>query len=91
MQLHAIALWDTCQDGGICAELADQAEQRRQTAMTAERRPDCVHLCGVDLMSTSDCLRFFADYSPVSVEWLNDTSCECCQVRLLLFVGVAPS
>ena len=72
----------------MCAELADQAEQRRQTAITAERRPDCVHLCGVDLMSTADCLHFFADYGPVSVEWLNDTSCECPQVYLQLFLGV---
>ncbi len=58
------------------AELADQAEQRRQTALTAERRPDTVHLRGVDLMSTTDCLHFFEGYSPASVEWLNDTSCE---------------
>ncbi|KAL0018055.1 hypothetical protein WJX77_003983 [Trebouxia sp. C0004] len=57
------------------AEAADQAEQRRQTAMTAERRPDSVHLFGVDLMSTADCLHFFTDFAPVSVDWLNDTSC----------------
>ncbi|KAL0042542.1 hypothetical protein WJX79_002995 [Trebouxia sp. C0005] len=57
------------------AEAADQAEQRRQTAMTAERRPDSIHLFGVDLMSTADCLQYFADFAPVSVEWLNDTSC----------------
>ncbi len=60
----------------VSAEAADQAEQRRHTAMTAERRPDSVHLFGVDLMSTADCLQFFADFAPMSVEWLNDTSCE---------------
>lgn len=60
----------------VSAEAADQAEQRRQTAMTAERRPDSVHLFGIDLMSTADCLQFFTDYAPMSVEWLNDTSCE---------------
>lgn len=60
----------------VSAEAADQAEQRRQTAMTAERRPDSIHLFGVDLMSTADCLQYFADFAPVSVEWLNDTSCE---------------
>ena len=58
------------------AELADQAEQRRQTALTAERRPDTVHLHGVFFMSTADCLRFFAEYEPASVEWLDDASCE---------------
>lgn len=60
---------------GSEAEAADQAEQRRQTAMTADRRPDSVHLFGVDLMSTADCLQFFTDFAPVSVEWLNDTAC----------------
>ncbi|KAL3155030.1 hypothetical protein ABBQ38_011552 [Trebouxia sp. C0009 RCD-2024] len=57
------------------AELADQAEQRRQTALTAERRPDTVHLHGVHLMTTSDCLHLFADFGPSSVEWLTDASC----------------
>ena len=65
----------------VSAEAADQAEQRRQTAMTAERRPDSVHLFGADLMSTADCLQFFTDFAPVSVEWLNDTSCEHNSVR----------
>lgn len=57
------------------AELADQIEQRRQSAMTAERRPDTVHLHGVDLMTASDCLQFFAEYGNSALEWLNDTSC----------------
>ena len=65
----------------VCAEPADQAEQRRQTAMTAERRPDSVHLFGIDLMSTADCLQFFTDFAPLSVEWLNDTSCEHTSVK----------
>lgn len=60
----------------VSAEAADQAEQQRQTAMTADRRLDSVHLFGVDLMSTADCLQFFTDFAPVSVEWLNDTACE---------------
>lgn len=67
----------------VSAEAADQAEQRRQTAMTAERRPDSVHLFGVDLMSTADCLQFFTDFAPVAVEWLNDTSCEHTSVKLV--------
>ena len=44
--------------------------------MTAERRPDTVHLHGVDLMTASDCLQFFAEYGNSALEWLNDTSCE---------------
>lgn len=62
----------------VCGvELADQAEQRRQTALTAERRPDTVHLHGVHMMTASDCLHFFADHNPASVEWINDACCEC--------------
>jgi hypothetical protein len=65
----------------MSAEAADQAEQRRQTAITAERRPDSVHLFGIDLMSTADCLQFFTDFAPMSVEWLNDTSCEHTSIK----------
>ena len=61
---------------GLSVELADQAEQRRQTALTAERRPDTVLLHGVHFMTSSDCLHFFTDYNPASVEWLSDASCE---------------
>ena len=39
------------------------------------RRPDAVHLYGVDVLSTQDCLAYFGDYGPTFVEWLDDSSC----------------
>jgi hypothetical protein len=30
-----------------------------------------------DHMSTKDVLKYFDDYSPSHVEWINDSSCEC--------------
>jgi len=38
-------------------------------------RSDAVHLYGVDIMNNSDCMAYFAEYGPVFVEWINDTSC----------------
>ena len=39
------------------------------------RRPDAVHLYGVDLLATNECLSYFSDYGPTFVEWLDDSSC----------------
>ena len=66
------------------AELAREAEQHKQAAMAAERRTEAVHVFGVDLMSTSDCVRVFADYGPVRVDWLNESSCKLQQGKLCL-------
>lgn len=41
----------------------------------AVRRPEAVHVHGVDLLSTSDCLRYFSDWAPSFVEWIDDSSC----------------
>lgn len=40
-----------------------------------ERRPDTIHLYGVDRMSTQECLHYFGEYGPRRVEWLDDSSC----------------
>lgn len=55
---------------------ADVHEERKDVSLTAERRPEAIHLYGVDLMSTNDIMQYFADYLPSYVEWINDSSCE---------------
>lgn len=42
--------------------------------LEVDRRPDAVHIYGVDLMSTGDVLKYFTDYGPTFVEWINDSS-----------------
>jgi len=42
--------------------------------MEATRRPEAVHIYGVDLLSTRDLLQYFGDYGPKYIEWLNDSS-----------------
>ena len=44
-------------------------------AAEVARRPDAVHLYGVDVLSTQDCLAYFSDYGPTFVKWLDDSSC----------------
>lgn len=41
---------------------ADLFEARRDPGAMVPRRPDAVHVYGVDLMSTGDLLKYFADY-----------------------------
>uniref|UniRef100_A0A2R5LL77 Nuclear cap-binding protein subunit 3 n=1 Tax=Ornithodoros turicata TaxID=34597 RepID=A0A2R5LL77_9ACAR len=41
----------------------------------AGTRLDTVHVRGVTDMSTEDILDYFKDYNPVSVDWINDYSC----------------
>ena len=40
----------------------------------AELRPDCVHVYGCDLLSTKEIMAYFDGYSPVFVEWINDSA-----------------
>lgn len=44
--------------------------------MDIERRRDTIHLYGVDVMSTDDVYKYFEEYGPTFVEWINDSSCE---------------
>jgi Nuclear cap-binding protein subunit 3/Tho1/MOS11 C-terminal domain len=52
----------------------DLFETRKEAPPEVPRRPEAVHIYGVDLMSTSDLLKYFKDYGPTYVEWLNDSS-----------------
>ncbi|PRD27718.1 UNVERIFIED_CONTAM: ncbp3 [Trichonephila clavipes] len=38
-------------------------------------RLDSLHMRGVNDMSTNDIFKYFGDYGPSSVEWINDVSC----------------
>ncbi|KAK9839814.1 hypothetical protein WJX81_003513 [Elliptochloris bilobata] len=53
----------------------DLLEARVDAPPEVARRADAVHLYGVDLLSTQDCLGYFGDYGPTFVEWLDDSSC----------------
>lgn len=33
-------------------------------------------MMGVDDMSTQDIFRYFKEYPPAHIEWINDTSCK---------------
>ena len=54
---------------------ADVLEERKEPGADIPRRPDAIHLYGVDCMSNSDCLSYFGDYGPTFVEWIDDSSC----------------
>jgi hypothetical protein len=41
----------------------------------AELRPDAILLFGVSEMSTKDVFNYFQDYTPDSIEWIDDISC----------------
>ena len=59
----------------VCAS-PDLLEQRRLPGREVERRPTAIHLYGVDVMSTADCLSYFGEWGPTFCEWINDSSCE---------------
>jgi hypothetical protein len=46
-----------------------------EAAAELARRPDAVHVYGVDVLSTAECLGYFEGYGPTRVEWLDDSSC----------------
>lgn len=50
-------------------------EERKEHGADIPRRPEAIHLYGVDCMSTSECLAYFGDYGPTFVEWIDDSSC----------------
>ena len=53
----------------------DLLEARTEVSPVVDRRPDTIHVYGVDLMSTKDVLGYFREYKPSFVEWINDSSC----------------
>ena len=68
-------------------------EERKEPGADIPRRPEAIHLYGVDCMSNSDCLSYFGDYGPTFVEWIDDSSCnilfedECTAKRALIGRG----
>lgn len=69
----------------LCAS-SDLLEQRRLPGRDVERRPTAIHLYGVDLMSTAECLGYFAEWGPTFCEWINDSSC-----TLLMHCPILPA
>eukprot|EP00775_Hariotina_reticulata_P012857 gene12856-12984_t len=53
----------------------DLYEPRRDAPEDVPRRETAIYLYGVDIMGTSDVLKFFDEYAPTLVEWINDSSC----------------
>ena len=53
----------------------DLLEERKEHGAAVTRRPDAVHLYGVDKMSTKEVLQYFDSYGPLRVEWIDDSSC----------------
>lgn len=53
----------------------DLVAPRTEVDPSIPRRPDAVHLYGVDTLSTRDALAYFSEYGPTFVEWINDSSC----------------
>lgn len=54
----------------------DLLEERRPLPPpgAVARRPEAIHVYGVDVLSTSDILRYFSEWGPTFVEWLDDSS-----------------
>ena len=52
----------------------DVLEDRKEHGADIPRRPEAIHLYGVDCMSTSECLAYFGDYGPTFVEWIDHSS-----------------
>ena len=53
----------------------DLVAPRTDAHLATPRRPDALHLYGVDTLSSADCMRYFSAYGPTFVEWINDSSC----------------
>ncbi len=62
-------------DSSFRCLVADLLDPMRTVETEIARRPEAIHLYGVDLMSTKDVLKYFTEYGPHSVEWINDSSC----------------
>lgn len=39
-------------------------------------RLEAIYMMGVDDMSTQEIFRYFKEYPPAHIEWINDTSCK---------------
>lgn len=43
---------------------------------TKNFRLNALHIRGTKEMSTKDVFKYFEDYAPASLEWINDVSCK---------------
>lgn len=43
---------------------------------TKNIRLNVIHVRGTEEMSTKDVFKYFEDYAPASIEWINDVSCK---------------
>lgn len=43
---------------------------------TKNIRLNVIHMRGTEDMSTKDVFKYFEDYAPASIEWINDVSCK---------------
>lgn len=69
------ARFQTAYDGGGGGLMeVDLLEERRPLPGAVARRPEAVHVYGVDVLSTPDILRYFSEWGPTFVEWLDDSS-----------------
>ena len=70
------ARFQTAYDGGEGLMDVDLLEERRPLPPpgAVARRPEAVYVYGVDVLSTSDLLRYFSEWGPTFVEWLDDSS-----------------
>lgn len=55
-------------------------------------RLNVIHMRGTEEMSTKDVFKYFQDYAPQSIEWINDVSCmfEIFLTLLNDFINVLP-
>lgn len=49
--------------------ITDDSENAKNT------RLNVIHMRGTEEMSTKDVFKYFQDYAPMSIEWINDVSC----------------
>ena len=54
----------------------DLLESRKEASESSSSREETLHVYGVDMLSTSDVLKYFSEYGPQRVEWINDSSCK---------------
>lgn len=49
-------------------------------------RFDTIHLNGVDGLTTKEIFQYLEDYKPLSLEWIDDTSCRYnCYIKFMKF------
>jgi len=47
-------------------------------------RLSVIHMRGTEEMSTKDVFKYFQDYAPQSIEWINDISCKFILIYYLI-------